>query len=280
MELYQINPYIRYAKKHIDLVNNQHFSKCYECRLFYILNGSGSIEVRNKSYNFSNNYVIYLPPATEYRLVFENLENNCVQVLNFDMTDKYFKDGIRLGTPSVNDFDYKKMPQYELPEEFRSMIVKEDFSGLSRLLAECIEEYLEKRPFYKIVSSASLKHALIDLLREQTLTMKYAELTKDVLNYIHQNYENPTLKNEDIAKKMNYHPYHLNRILKETTGKSLRQYLLYYRMRVAKDLLLTTNYDITTISWKVGFNSVSHFVKTFQAHSGITPQRYRQYRNV
>lgn len=50
-------------KKHIDLRNNPYLSKCYECRLFYVITGSGEIEANKNKYKFSNNYVIYFPPA-------------------------------------------------------------------------------------------------------------------------------------------------------------------------------------------------------------------------
>ncbi len=40
--------------------------------------------------------------------------------------------------------------------------------------------------------------------------------------------------------------------------------------------LTATDYDIKTISWKTGFNSVSYFIKTFHAKLGMTPLEYRK----
>ena len=61
-----------------------------------------------------------------------------------------------------------------------------------------------------------------------------------------------------------------------TAGKSLHQHLIEHRLSIAMDLLTATDYDIKTISWKTGFNSVSYFIKTFHAKLGMTPLEYRK----
>ena len=97
-----------------------------------------------------------------------------------------------------------------------------------------------------------------------------------VLAYINQNYANVSLTNESIAVHFNYHPYYLNKLMKDFTGKTIRQYIIFYRLRMAKDMLLTTDDDVNTIAWKVGFNSASHFINTFHRRFGRTPYEYRQ----
>ena len=64
--------------------------------------------------------------------------------------------------------------------------------------------------------------------------------------------------------------------MKNFTGKTIHQYIIYYRLRMEKDMLLTTDDDVNTIAWKVGFNSPSHFIDTFHRRFGRTPYDYRQ----
>jgi len=80
---------------------------------------------------------------------------------------------------------------------------------------------------------------------------------------------------KDIAEHLNYHPYHLSAIIKQETGKTLHQYLIYYRLQIAKNYLLTTDYDILDIAWKCGFSSATYFIELFRKNTGTTPKKYR-----
>ncbi|MBQ7971739.1 MAG: helix-turn-helix transcriptional regulator, partial [Clostridia bacterium] len=86
----------------------------------------------------------------------------------------------------------------------------------------------------------------------------------------------PSLTNEMIAAHFHYHPYYIRNLKKQQTGETLHQYLLRYRIRIAKNKLITTDADIGTIAWKCGFNTAAYFIKTFKTHTGLTPKQYRK----
>ena len=276
MEVYNINPNIRYARAHINFKEVPYISKCYDCRVFYICSGNGYVIANGKKYNFADNYLIFFPPQTEYRFVITCKESISVQVFNFDLTDMYFQNKKHLGTPSKNEFDKEKVPVYDLPKEFSHIIIKEDFFKINESLSDCIDVFIAKSKYYKELASAMLKKCLLMLLIEENSLGKNNRLITSVLEYINNNYENITLSNKLIASHFNYHPYYLNKLIKKFTGKTIHQYIIYYRLRMAKDMLLTTDYDVNTIAWKVGFNSPSHFINTFHRHFGRTPHEYRQ----
>ena len=96
------------------------------------------------------------------------------------------------------------------------------------------------------------------------------------MNYIYKNYANQELSNSFIANVFNYHPYHLNQIMKEATGKSLHRHLTETRLRFAKNYLLTSQFSIEEVTWKSGFSSTSYFIKAFKDSVGMTPKKYRQ----
>ena len=48
------------------------------------------------------------------------------------------------------------------------------------------------------------------------------------------------------------------------------------KIRIAKNFLATTDWDIETVAWQSGFNSVSYFIKLFREHTGVTPLNYRR----
>lgn len=60
------------------------------------------------------------------------------------------------------------------------------------------------------------------------------------------------------------------------TGKTIVEYRTDKRIEYAKMLLLNTDYNILEISNKVGYYSLSHFIKNFKKATGYTPEAYRK----
>ena len=79
--------------------------------------------------------------------------------------------------------------------------------------------------------------------------------------------------NELIAITFNYNPGSLSQMMKDYTGKSLHQYLISYRLKIAKKNLTTTDDSINIIAWKSGFQSTAYFIKAFKEQTGMTPRK-------
>ena len=104
---------------------------------------------------------------------------------------------------------------------------------IDRMLTQCTDSFILKNPLYGESSSALVKLCLLEFIKQKERTQQ-SKLCEDVLTYIHENYSDPTLTNEEIAYRFNYHPYHLSRLIKRETGKTLHKYLIYYRLQIAK----------------------------------------------
>lgn len=280
MEIHNINPNIRYAREHNNFKGTSYFSKCYDCRIFYILRGRGHVIANGKRYTFTDHYALFFPPQTEYRFRMDDDALACVQVFNFDLSDRYVTNTEHLGTPTKEEFDPSKVLEHDLPAELESIIAREDFFEMNDSLNECIELFISKPQYYQEIASSILKRALLTLLIQGNSLGKNNRLIASVLAYINQSYADVSLTNESIAAHFNYHPYYLNKLIKRFTGKTIHQYIIFYRLRMAKDMLLTTDDDVNTIAWKVGFNSTSHFINTFHRRFGRTPYEYRQTKAV
>lgn len=278
MKISDLNPHIRYAQiHHLFKPLSTSFSICYDCRIFYIEKANGFITANETKYDISNDTVIYFPPETKYKFSFPENTDFKVIVFNFDLINDFSEQSSSLGTATEQTFIKEKAINYSLPQKLSAPIVKQ-LPQIRQTLEKCTENFLQKISFYRENSSALLKLCLLELIRENTKKHIYSQLCDDVTAYIHTHYAQPTLSNDLIAEKFNYHPYHLSRIIKEQTGKTLHQYLVYYRLRIAKNLLLTTQYDIEHIAWKSGFSSTAYFIKIFREHTGTTPNKYRKLR--
>lgn len=270
-----INPHIRYFSIHHTHINRPFDSICYDCRLFFVKKGEGIISVNNVEYHYTNNTILFFPPGTRYHF---HINKDCCEialiVVNFDLVNDFSHLTKSLGTASVQNFHPEQVLRYELPKEYDTVLIK-NIPNLSDPLTRCADEFLMQNNLYREASSAILKLCLIEMIRYNSLEEDMKKVTP-ILNYIHANYHNADLTNDDIAKLFNYHPYYLSRMIKQCTGKTLHQYLIEYRIKMAQKNLITTDDSINTIAWKSGFHSVAYFIKMFKEHVGITPKAYRR----
>jgi len=68
----------------------------------------------------------------------------------------------------------------------------------------------------------------------------------------------------DFADELCMHVNHLNRSLKIVTGKTTSNLIANRLMKEAAFLLLHTHWNITEISWCLGFEELPHFIKFFK----------------
>jgi AraC-like DNA-binding protein len=79
----------------------------------------------------------------------------------------------------------------------------------------------------------------------------------------------------EFADQLNVHINHLNRVLKDATGKTTSQLIAGRVASEARALLKHTNWNISEIGWCLGFEDTSNFVKFFKKQSTTTPHQYR-----
>lgn len=278
MKLNEVNPHIRFVRVHKS-ISNLVVHICYDCRLFFVSKGVLSVECEGKKIELAENSAIYMPPGTEYLLKPLSDDECEVIVFNFDLTNDFAHLSSSLGTANRSNFKPEKILKYDLPEEF-SGVISAPLSHYHEPLLKCNEVFLHHTKYYREFASATLKGCLFELLKTATYTPVQKSANK-VIEYIHEHFSEADLTNEQIAAVFGYHPYYVSQLMKEATGNTLHHYLLKYRIRMAKNLLITTNYNVADISEKIGFNSVSYFIKTFKTYVGTTPNNYkRKYKDM
>lgn len=79
----------------------------------------------------------------------------------------------------------------------------------------------------------------------------------------------------DFADHLCVHVNHLNRSLKEVTGKTTSQLIAERVLQEARALLKHTNWNITEIAWCLGFEELPHFIHFFKKNVQLTPGSFR-----
>lgn len=277
MKLYDLNPHIRYARVHKSpFSHKKEISICYDARLFFFENAGGFIEVWGEKYNICDKTAIYLPPLTEYRFFVDYNDETTAVTLNFDLVSEYGEMKACLGTANRRNFDISVAPQYSVAKELSLPIIK-SAPEIAANVSKIPENFLTKGSLYRERSSAILKLCLLELVSRDE-KYAYSDICKKILAYVRDNYAEATLTNETIAERFNYHPYHVNRIIKSECGRSLRSYIIFCRLEMAKNFLLTTDMSVSEVAFHTGFCSSAHFIKTFREKTGRTPKEYRNVR--
>ena len=96
-----------------------------------------------------------------------------------------------------------------------------------------------------------------------------------------KSYLNPNLGIEDLANSISCSKHHLSQALNEHLAKGFYDYINYYRVEEAKNLLNDPSKDIqkiASIGFDAGFNSVSTFNDVFKKLTGISPSQFRKQR--
>jgi len=79
----------------------------------------------------------------------------------------------------------------------------------------------------------------------------------------------------DFAPLLNVHVNHLNRAVKETTGKTTTQIITERILQEAKVLLRNTPWSVSEIGYVLGFAQPAHFNNFFRKHTEASPLKFR-----
>lgn len=96
-----------------------------------------------------------------------------------------------------------------------------------------------------------------------------------VKKYVQHNYSYP-LQLGDLARLVNFSPYHLARLFNRMTGLTLYNYITYTRIEEAKKLICTTDYSLEEIAERVGYQDSSHFMTVFKKKVGQPPRKFAE----
>ncbi len=110
----------------------------------------------------------------------------------------------------------------------------------------------------------------------RALSQSTSLLVKQAIMYLHQHYANAGLSRQEVAASISTSKQHLDRIFSKEVGLSVNDYLTRFRIERAKEWLVQTSEDITSIALRVGFNDSAYFSRVFRKLVGQAPSEYRR----
>ncbi|HSC39100.1 MAG TPA: helix-turn-helix transcriptional regulator [Chitinophagaceae bacterium] len=80
---------------------------------------------------------------------------------------------------------------------------------------------------------------------------------------------------KDYADTLSVHVNHLNKVLKENTGKTTTEIITARLIQEAKILLKQTDWNISEIAYSLGFEEIAHFSNFFRKQTTLSPLAFR-----
>ncbi len=97
---------------------------------------------------------------------------------------------------------------------------------------------------------------------------------KRVLEYIEAHFSED-IKLRNLSEIAGMNPNYFCRFFQSFTQQTPINYLSYYRVEQAANMLLATDMSVTEIAFRCGFNDTGYFIKAFKKLKGITPRQFR-----
>lgn len=139
----------------------------------------------------------------------------------------------------------------------------------------------EKKTGYEFMTQGCLYELLGTIIEEKlyeesvydTMTIERLNSVKEVLTYISDNYPD-SISLGHLAKIAGMNPKYFCRYFRSMTGRTPIDYLNYYRVECACEMLSTKNISIKETAISCGFSDESYFVKTFRKYKNTTPKQF------
>lgn len=147
-----------------------------------------------------------------------------------------------------------------------------------------------KEDIYSLLSSGENIKALKEILyewyekliiymQENNREDKEVNYSEQILEYLSQHY-NEDILYEEVAEQMGISYSYLRKIVKETTGKSIKDYINKIRIDRVKTLLITTDKSISEIAEEVGYHNLQSITRYFKKFEGITPKEFKDINEI
>lgn len=108
-----------------------------------------------------------------------------------------------------------------------------------------------------------------------TISNEYSKRINAVINFILENLKEE-LSLKKIAAIANYSPFHFQKLFKQITGESPKQFIIRLRLEnSARCLIIDCHKSITEIALDNGFSSIAAFARAFKNYFGISAEELR-----
>lgn len=236
--------------------------------ILIIEEGSGTHVIDFTTYPVTERSIYLMRPGQVHEL---RLQSNCKGYL-LEFTDEFFLN---------YEAATKRIIQSTCKVNYYQPGVS-TFIKIDPLLRAILIESTEKKQKYEYAVQTYLQLFFVEILRlayampgiqdeKTSYQLELVDVFRELIEENLSNHKQPSW----YAEKMNLTTHQLNTITKTTLGKSSSEMIRDCILLEAKRYLLATTNLINQISWHLGYEDVSYFIRFFKKHAGLSPEAFR-----
>ncbi len=253
----------------------------YNRRLYYkvsLIEGKNKAEYADKVIDIEKYGLLFATPKVPYNYIpQDDDQGGCFCVFSEEFITKS-NSGVSVDELPI--FQSGGTPVFELTEEEASNIRL----IFAKITTELVSDYAFKYDLIRnyvmelIHLGQKLQPASV-LYPKHSASERVSSLFVELLERqfpIESNRQRIGLRTaKDFADRLSIHVNHLNKVLKEITGRTTTEVIGNRITQEAKILLKQTNWTVSEIAYCLGFEEVAHFSNFFKKHADMTPVSFR-----
>lgn len=255
------------------LAEREHLTRSVELhwhdfhKLVYVDSGTGTHVINGASFPITPGVAFLLTPSDLHAWLPDG--NDCV-LYNL------------LFSPRVLS-EYLEAVLFRAPALQLGPLVARGMARVTPILDAMVRESSRRGDDARLSLEGLLQHVLVEFARsadvEEPLGMRGSggihDGLRQALTYVEQHYRDP-LTLELAASTAHLSPNYFSQLFHEIVGTPFQEHLQALRVRFARSLALATDMSVTEICHASGFQTLSHFERTFKAHYGESPSACRR----
>jgi AraC-like DNA-binding protein len=234
-------------------------------RFCSILEGSKFVSInKEKKFHYDQNSFIILSPFSAVELEI----NEKTKAFVMEIDDYFIRQIISKLQVELEEEEIKY-----IENEFFIAHFNPDLCEVHKKIVNIFNQNRLNKEFLLDLYSQELVYNILKYKGSEKIINNKKSKISAIIEFIESNYLGD-LKISDIANYFGMREYEFSRYFKKFTGKSPKEYIKDLKLKKAKELLAFQN--VTEVSFDVGYENISYFIKEFREKYGITPKEYKK----
>ena len=235
-------------------------------RLCTILEGEKNIELKNKKFSYGENSFLLLPSNSKVHMD-----------IPVDTKALVFEINEKLISSVINKIDLEEEIKYDIKNNIdlsffigeKSNYIKEDLYNLFLLFndsnknKEFLIDLYSQKLVYNLISSKASK-CILNNLKNNPIFLS--------IKYIDENIDKK-INIESLAKIYGMSLSQYSSLFKKHMKISPLEYITHKKLELSKNLLKQNS--VTDVSFILGYENISYFIKLFKSRYGLTPKQFK-----
>lgn len=115
---------------------------------------------------------------------------------------------------------------------------------------------------------------MVRSIKDKT-NQQFRSLSEEIAAIVRAEYDQE-LSLDYIADRLHYNPNYLSSIFRKEYGMTFSEYLMGYRLEMAKKWLVETNMTVKEIGERLQYHNSQNFIRSFRKKEHITPGEFRR----